>query len=161
MSGPLNRVIEAVALIATKLSATVTNTGNRLADNLEAIAEVVDSGGGNSPYVYINMRYGEGEEIIKDHTYSDVVSILNDGKVPVILFRYEDSPDAPISTVTGSYSFAGVNENLSEHTINICFICQPVLNIVDDTIYCKIYQLIWKEDDSLDYMEATLQSLPA
>ena len=45
MSGPFNRIIEAVAAIATKLGATVTESGNRLADNLEGIAKVAGSGG--------------------------------------------------------------------------------------------------------------------
>jgi len=39
MTRPFNRVIEAVAAIAAKLGATVSSTGDRLADNLEAIAE--------------------------------------------------------------------------------------------------------------------------
>lgn len=46
MSGPYSRVIEAVAAIAAKLGATVTPTGNRLADNLDGIASVVTPGGG-------------------------------------------------------------------------------------------------------------------
>ena len=45
-SGPFNRIIDAVANIAQKLGATVNSTGNRLADNLDGIANVVTPGGG-------------------------------------------------------------------------------------------------------------------
>ena len=38
MSRPYSRIIEAVAGIASKLGASVTSKGDRLADNLEAIA---------------------------------------------------------------------------------------------------------------------------
>lgn len=39
MTRPFNRAIEAVAAIAEKLCGTVANSGDRLADGLEAIAE--------------------------------------------------------------------------------------------------------------------------
>lgn len=48
MNRPYSRVIEAVAAIAEKLGATVTSTGNRLADNLEAISKS-DIGGSGLP----------------------------------------------------------------------------------------------------------------
>lgn len=38
MTRPYSRVIEAVAVIATKLGVSVTNSGDRLADNLAAIS---------------------------------------------------------------------------------------------------------------------------
>lgn len=46
MTRPFSRVIDAVAEIARKMGGTVVNKGDRLADNLEAIAEVAGSGGG-------------------------------------------------------------------------------------------------------------------
>lgn len=48
MTGPFNRIVEAVANIAKNLGGTVTNdSGNRLADNLEVIADKAsDLGGG-------------------------------------------------------------------------------------------------------------------
>ena len=39
MTRPFSRVVDAVVAIAEKLGATVGNTGNRLADGLEAIGD--------------------------------------------------------------------------------------------------------------------------
>lgn len=52
-SGPFNRIIDAVANIAQKLGATVSSTGNRLADNLDGIANVVTPGGGGGSGVLV------------------------------------------------------------------------------------------------------------
>lgn len=53
MNGPFSRIIEAVAEIATNLGGTIsTNSGNRLADSLEVIADKAeDLSGGVLPAV--------------------------------------------------------------------------------------------------------------
>ena len=65
MTRPFSRVIDAVAAIASKLGATVESKGDRLADNLEAVAENI---GG----VAVNQELSAATSV------SEVVADLND-----------------------------------------------------------------------------------
>ena len=84
MSGPFSRVVEAVALIASKLGATVTSSGNRLADNLEGIAEAVSGGGGGSGGDFFFIRYNSGESEFSC-TFSEMQQAVRDGKILVLV----------------------------------------------------------------------------
>lgn len=60
MTRPFSRVVDAVAEIARKMGGTVVNKGDRLADNLEAIAEVAGSGGGGGGGLVVETELVDG-----------------------------------------------------------------------------------------------------
>lgn len=80
MTRPFSRVIDAVAAIAEKLGATVVNKGDRLADNLEAIVEVVDSGGGGGGSIFAVKFSADGEDnITADKTFAQTYEAAQSG----------------------------------------------------------------------------------
>ena len=73
MTGPFSRIIDAVAQIATKLGATVPNTGNRLADNLEGIANADIGGGGGGALVVHGTLDDQARFIVTvDKTWAEI-----------------------------------------------------------------------------------------
>lgn len=76
------RVIDAVASIAQKLGGTVVNTGNRLADNLDAIANVLeDSGSGVSGGAIENVEASTATtvSVLKEDFNALLCSLKNSG----------------------------------------------------------------------------------
>lgn len=82
-SAPFSRVIEAVARIAAKFDVAVKNTGNRLADNLEAIADADIGGGGSGGgilIVHAAQSSGERPKIQLDKTAGELEDAFLAGK---------------------------------------------------------------------------------
>ena len=98
MSGPFSRVIDAVAAIATKLGATVASTGNRLADNLEGIADKINgssSGGAGSIIVHYTVE-GDGDDgviITIEEDWEDIAAVGEAGGL-IIAQKEDGSSDA-------------------------------------------------------------------
>jgi len=86
MTPPFYRVIEAVAAIAQKLGATVNNTGDRLADNLEGIANADIGGGGGG--VAIVQEVLDGETLTLTTKAGELYSMFESG--PVFAKRTDD-----------------------------------------------------------------------
>ena len=76
------RVVDAVGNIATKLGATVTtNTGNKLADNLEAIVAVAGSGSGGGSGVGV-LLVTETEGAL-NKTWQEIYDAMENGVVVI------------------------------------------------------------------------------
>lgn len=90
MTRPFSRVIDAVAEIARKMGGTIVNKGDRLADSLEAIAEVAGSGGGGGggaghqiPATWSNGSVTLGEISVDD--YEEICSDVAQNATPCYL----------------------------------------------------------------------------
>lgn len=116
MTRPFSRVIDAVAAIAEKLGATVVNKGDRLADNLEAIAQVAGSGGG-ALIVEIDGDPMSGFTLNK--TAREIINAL-----PLVYAKLTDSDGEDYARISGyqvtgnGYIFDVGGENFTAPTLD-------------------------------------------
>jgi len=124
-SGPFSRIIDAVEKIAAKFDVTVKNTGNRLADNLEAIADA-DIGDGGSGALIVHVNVSEDDTNVYytlDKTWRE---IFDADQVNII---QEVSPDEKTHWVIANVEkvdddmYSVVAEDVANDWMNYILIC--------------------------------------
>ena len=101
-SGPYDRVIDAICKIAEKMGADPSNTGNRLADALDSIAENYSggSGGGNSPIYRILRVCNAVDKQLSGNAGGGIVSFSSDELDVQELYRNENIAVTDNSIIT-------------------------------------------------------------